>query len=225
MHSRIATIVTLLMSALAPLAAQQGVVGGIAVDLASGRPLPCISVELIDSVGHPFASTRTRFAGDFEFLAPPQGDYRFRFSGLGLASVETVPEALTPSSEFERSFRIALTLLDTIARKEQLALRDSMEIPRFIPGKGSPLYPMRRREKRTHGVVIIGYAVTDRGRVHVGSAIPLHASHPDFMRAVERSLPDLRFHPARIADAPACMFRTGSYLFSLDGVVGYIEIG
>lgn len=220
MH-RIATIVTLLMPALAPLAAQQGVVGGIAIDLASGRPLPCIGVELIDSVGHPFASTRTRFAGDFEFLAPPQGDYRFRFSGLGLASVETVPETLTPSSEFERSFRIELTLLDTIARKEQLALRDSTEIPRFIPGKGSPLYPMRLREKRTHGVVIIGYAVTDRGRVHVGSAIPL----PDFMRAVERSLSDLRFHPARIADAPACMFRTGSYLFSLDGMVGYIEIG
>jgi TonB family protein len=208
----------------ASLAAQGGLVGGIAVDAASARPLSCVRVELLDASGRAVAAMQTRLGGDFEFAAPPRGDYRFRFSALGIAPVETVAEPLDPASDVERTFRVTLTLLDSLARAAQVAERDSTETPRFLASKG-PRYPRRLRERRIEGEVIAGYAVTADGKVDARSMVPLFTSHPDFEDAVEHSLADLRFVPARQAGQGTCTFRAGTFIFRLDGPVGRIEVG
>lgn len=221
---RLAALAALLALPCTPLFAQSSVVGGIAVDLKSARPLACLSVELLDSAGRVVASTRTRLGGDFEFPAPSRGEYRFRFTGLGIAQVETIAEPLDPSSDIERIFRVGLALLDISGRAQQIAGRDKSELPQFLPGRGVPRYPDELRMKSIVGEAIVGYAVTEEGKVDPKSVLPIHTSHPDFLRAVERSLPDQRFTPARTSGQATCMFRVGTYVFRLNGLIGHIEI-
>src|SRR5689334_25032412 len=101
-----ATLSVALLLAAAPLHAQ-GLVGGIAVDSATGMHLPCVDVVLEDTTGRVVARTQTVSDGTFQFDAPARGAYRYRFSVWHHQSAIGPIENLDPSSERARMYQLA----------------------------------------------------------------------------------------------------------------------
>ena len=92
------TLVVALLVVATPVHAQ-GLVGGIAVDSATGMRLPCVDVTLEDTTGRVVARAQTTYDGAFQFDAPARGAYRFRFSVWHHVPVVGPTEMLDPSSE------------------------------------------------------------------------------------------------------------------------------
>src|SRR5690349_2189266 len=85
----------------------QGLVGGIAVDSATGMRLPCVDVVLEDTTGRVVAHTQTVNDGAFQFDAPARGAYRYRFSVWHHQAAIGPIENLDPSSEQARMYQLS----------------------------------------------------------------------------------------------------------------------
>jgi TonB family protein len=199
---RIALSLALLFAA-APVHAQ-GVVGGIAVDSATGMRLACVDVALEDTTGRVVAREQTTTDGTFQFDAPARGAYRYRFSVWHHVPVVGPVEILDPSSERARMYQ--LTFVNDPQQKLKL-WPDTADSPPGPPRERSQArirYPQELYTKGIEGTVTVQYAVDSAGRVYGPSIRVISATDPRFEPAVTAYLQDVQLAPARRAGRPSC---------------------
>jgi TonB family protein len=192
-----------LLLVAAPLSAQ-GLVGGVAVDSATGDRLSCVDVTLMDTTGLVVAQGQTNEEGIFQFDAPARGAYRYRFDVWHHAPVVGPVEALDPSSEQARMYQLSFA---PAARGKLKLWPDTADSPPGAPRKGTPVplrYPAQLREKGIPGQVIVHYAVDSAGRVQVPSIRVRKSTDPQFSVAVTDFLRKVQFEPARRDGKPVC---------------------
>lgn len=197
------TLVAALLVVAAPVHAQ-GLVGGIAVDSATGMRLPCVDVTLEDTTGRVVALTQTTNDGTFQFDAPARGAYRYKFSVWHHLPVAGPTEMLDPSSERARMYQLAF------ANDPQQKLKlwpDTADSPPGAPrepGKSRVAYPKELYEKGTEGTVTVHYAVDSAGSVIGPSIRVISATDPRFEPPVSAYLQQVQLEPARRAGRPSC---------------------
>jgi len=199
---RITLLATLLVVA-APVHAQ-GLVGGIAVDSATGMRLPCVDVTLEDTTGRVVASTQTTYDGTFQFDAPARGAYRYKFSLWHHLPVAGPTELLEPSSERARMYQLAFANDPQQTRK---LWPDTADSPPGAPRNSAHAriaYPKELLDKGIEGTVTVHYAVDSTGMVIGPSIRVISATDPRFEPPVSAYLQSVQLHPARRAGRPAC---------------------
>ena len=198
-----ATLPVALLLAAAPLHAQ-GLVGGIAVDSATGMHLPCVDVVLEDTTGRVVARTQTVSDGTFQFDAPARGAYRYRFSVWHHQSAIGPIENLDPSSERARMYQLAFV---ADAQPHIKLWPDTVDSPPGAPRdlKRSVIrYPKELYAKGIEDTVTVHYAVDSLGFVRGQSIRVIRATDPRFEPAVTSYLQDVQLEPARRDGRPAC---------------------
>lgn len=199
---RITFSIALLLAA-APLRAQ-GLVGGVAVDSATGARLPCVDVTLEDTTGRVVARDQTTYDGTFQFDAPAKGAYRYRFGVWHHLPVVGPTELLAPTSERARMYQLAFT---NDAQQKLKLWPDTADSPPGPPRDLSQArirYPKELYDKGIEGTVMVRYAVDSAGVVLGPSIRVLSATDPRFEPAVTSYLQDVRLAPARREGQPAC---------------------
>jgi TonB family protein len=197
------TLSLALLVVAAPLHAQ-GLVGGIAVDSATGMRLPCVDVALEDTTGRVVAREQTTTDGTFQFEAPARGAYRYRFTVWHHVPVVGPVEILDPSSERARMYQL------TFVNDPQQTLKlwpDTADSPPGPPRERSQArirYPQELYTKGIEGTVTVQYAVDSAGTVYGPSIRVISATDPRFEPAVTAYLQDVRLVPARRAGRPSC---------------------
>ena len=199
---RITFSIALLLVA-APLSAQ-GLVGGIAVDSATGMPLPCVDVALEDSTGRVVVRTQSFADGTFQFDAPARGAYRYKFSVWHHLPVVSPVEMLEPTSERARMYQLVFTGDAPQKAKLWPDTADSPPGPPRDPGQARIRYPKELFDKGIEGTVTVRYAVDSAGIVLGPSIRVLSTTDPRFEPAVTSYLQDVRLAPARRAGQPVC---------------------
>lgn len=78
----------------------------------------------------------------------------------------------------------------------------TVEIP-VVPDARNPIptYPEPLRQAGIAGRVLAEFVVDSTGRVRPGSVLVVESSHPQFTASVQRTVPSLRFAPARVRGA------------------------
>jgi len=188
---------------VAPLHAQ-GLVGGIAVDSATGMRLPCVDVALEDTTGRVVARTQTTSDGTFQFDAPPRGSYRYTFSVWHHRPVAGPIEQLDPSSERARMYQIAF--VNDPGTKVKL-WPDTADSPPGLPrdpGRARIRYPQELYKKGVEGTVTVHYAVDSAGSVIGPTIRVISATDPRFEPPVSAFLQEVQLAPARRAGRPSC---------------------
>jgi TonB family protein len=197
------TFTIALLSTAAPLYAQ-GLVGGIALDSATGLRLPCVDVTLEDTTGRVVARTQTESDGIFQFDAPARGAYRYRFSVWHHQAAIGPIENLDPSSERARTYQLAFVS----DPPQHLKLwPDTVDSPPGVPRdlKRSRIrYPKELYMKGIEGTVTVHYAVDSLGFVRGPSIRVVRATDPRFEPAVISYLQDVQLEPARRDGRPTC---------------------
>jgi TonB family protein len=197
------TLFAALLAVTAPLHAQ-GLVGGIAVDSATGMRLPCVDVTLEDTTGRAVATTQTTYDGAFMFDAPARGAYRYKFSVWQHLPVVGPAEMLEPSSEKARLYQLVFT---TDPQQKIKLWPDTADSPPGAPRNRSRArirYPNELREKGIEGTVTVNYAVDSAGFVIGPSLRVISATDPRFEPPVSSYLQDVQLEPARRAGRPSC---------------------
>jgi TonB family protein len=197
------TLFVALFVVAAPLHAQ-GVVGGIAVDSATGMRLACVDVALEDTTGRVVAREQTATDGTFQFDAPARGAYRYKFSVWHHQPVVGPTEILEPSSERARMYQLVF-VNDPETRVKLWP--DTADSPPGRPrdlGRALIRYPKELYAKRIEGAVTVQYAVDSAGIVYGPSIHVISATDPRFEPAVTAYLQDVQLAPARRAGRPAC---------------------
>lgn len=197
------TLTIVLLFTAAPLHAQ-GLVGGIAVDSATGMRLPCVDVVLEDTTGRVVARTQSVSDGTFQFDAPARGAYRYRFSVWHHQQAIGPIENLDPSSEQARMYQLAFV---TDPPRHLKLWPDTADSPPGPPRKDSKAvirYPRELYTKGVEGTVTVHYAVDSLGLVRGPSIRVVHATDPRFEPAVTSFLQDVQLEPARRDGRPAC---------------------
>ena len=209
------TFVFALLVAATPLSAQ-GLVGGIAVDSATGARLPCVDVTLEDTTGRVVARELTTYDGTFQFDAPANGAYRYRFSVWHHQSVVGPTELLATTSERARMYQLAFA---SDAQQKWKLWPDTVDSPPGPPRDPSQArirYPKELFDKGIEGTVTVRYAVDSAGLVLGPSIRVLSATDPRFEPAVTSYLQDVRLAPARRAGRPVCALLVNQpFTFSL----------
>lgn len=197
------TVMLVLLLVAGPLGAQ-GLVGGIAVDSATGMRLPCVDVTLEDTTGRVVARTQTTTDGTFQFDAPARGTYRYQFSVWHHRPVVGPTEVLEPSSERARMYQIAFANDPEQTLKLWPDTADSPPGPPVERSQARIRYPQELFNKGIEGTVTVHYAVDSLGVVYGPSIRVVSASDPRFEPAVTAYLQDVRLAPPRRAGRPAC---------------------
>jgi TonB family protein len=197
-HSRLRRALVALCVATVALQARvlhaQSLIGGVALDSASGRPLRCLRAYLLDSAGVATDSTLTRTGGLFQFLVMKSGLYRVRFELKNVVDVVSPPERLENANEALHTFRLPMVLTT-----ELLAQLSSGE-PRLGPlrPKGTwptPEYPEVLKNSGRGGIVVLLIPVDTSGAIDHASVIPVVSSEPSLATSVMRALLRARFEP------------------------------
>jgi TonB family protein len=197
------TLPIALLFATAPLHAQ-GLVGGIAVDSATGMRLPCVDVVLEDTTGRVIARTQTVNDGTFQFDAPARGAYRYRFSVWQHQAAIGPVENLDPSSERARMYQLAFVSDPAPHLKLWPDTTDSPPGAPLDARKAVIRYPKELYTKGIEGTVTVHYAVDSLGLVRGQSIRVIRATDPRFEPAVTSFLQDVQLAPARRDGQPAC---------------------
>ena len=201
-----ATVVALTLGLLlsAPPLHAQGLVGGIAVDSATGVRLPCVDVALEDTTERVVARGLTTYDGTFQFDAPARGAYRYRFSVWHHLPVIGPLELLEPSSERARMYQLAFANDPQQKRRLWPDTADSPPGAPRDPGKSRIAYPKELLEKGIEGTVTVHYAVDSAGSVIGPSIRVISATDPRFESPVSSWLQSVQLEPARRAGQPSC---------------------
>ena len=200
-----------LLCAVPPLHAQ-GLVGGVAMDSATGTRLPCVDVTLEDTTGRIVARTQTDLEGVFQFDPPSRGAYRYRFSVWFHAPMFGPTQMLEPSTERAQTFQLSfvpfmpgkLRLWPDTSDSPPGPPREPGRVPQ-IPSRGAP------------ATVTMSYAVDSTGRVERKTIRAVAATDSLLVLPIVAYLGSVVLHPARRDGQPVCAlvlnqpfnFRTG----------------
>jgi TonB family protein len=182
----------------------QALVGGFAVDSATGRRLECVDVALEDTAGHVVARTQTTTDGMFQFDAPARGAYRYKFSVWHHRAVVGPAELLDPATERARMYQLSFV---NDPDQELKLWPDTADSPPGAPRERSKArirYPQELFAKGVEGTVTVQYAVDSLGIVHGPSIRVVRTTDPRFEPAVISYLQDVQLEPARRGGRPAC---------------------
>jgi TonB family protein len=83
------------------------------------------------------------------------------------------------------------------------------------PESGGPTYPEELLAARVEGVVAARFIVDSTGRVVPGSFLALESTHPAFTRAVEESMPRMKFRPAWVGPRRVPQLVVQSFAFRI----------
>jgi TonB family protein len=197
------TVSLALLVAGAPLYAQ-GLVGGIAVDSATGAKLPCVDVVLEDTAGHVVARDRTSEDGAFQFDAPARGAYRYRFEIWQHEPVVGPVELLEPTTERARIYQLAFAVAPRTKLKLWPDTTDSQPGPPVDMKRAVVRWPKELHEKGIEGEVLVDFNVDSTGRVEPQTIRIRRSSHPLFAMEVTNYLNNLVLSPARRDGRPVC---------------------
>jgi len=197
------TLLVALFVVVVPLHAQ-GLVGGVAVDSATGMRLACVDVTLEDTTGRIVARQQTATDGVFQFDAPARGAYRYRFDVWHHRPVVGPVEMLEPASERARMYQLAFVNDPQQKLKLWPDTADSPPGPPREPSKARIPYPKELYQKGIEGTVTVQYAVDSVGVVYGPSIRVISATDPRFEPAVIAYLQDVKLAPPRRAGRPAC---------------------
>jgi len=201
----------------------QTVEGGIARDASSGAPYECLHVALLDSSGKAIQHTVTDSVGRFLLEAPRPGKYRVEFIVLAaeplagpldtlkegdfrqraypLAFRRFLTDDSTAGPEYQEQWRRDSTLFRALREQES----DSGWRSRMaVPGPYGPRYPDKLKSSGVGGSVASLFIVDSTGRTRADSWHLIGATHPDFEKAVVKSIPEWRWKPARNHGQPVC---------------------
>jgi TonB family protein len=197
------TVLAALLAVAAPVHAQ-GLVGGIAVDSATGMHLPCVDVTLEDTTGRAVATTQTTYDGTFQFDAPARGAYRYKFSVWHHLAVVGPTEMLDPSSEKARMYQLVFAIDPQQKVKLWPDTADSPPGPPRNSAHARIAYPKELFDKGIEGTVTVHYAVDSTGTVIGPTIRVISATDPRFEPPVSAYLQSVQLHPARRAGQPSC---------------------
>lgn len=198
MHSHLKRALVALCVATGTLQARslhaQSLIGGVALDSASGRPLRCLRAYLLDSAGVATDSTLTRAGGLFQFMVMKAGLYRVRFELKNVVDVVSPPERLENANEALHTFRLPLSITkDFLA---QLWNNESYAGPLRRRGRWpAPEFPEALQRTMEAGIVVMMLPVDTTGALDTASIVPLAASEPALLASVYRSLRRVAFEP------------------------------
>ena len=200
------TIVALALLCTVPgTALGQGIVGGRVREIASKRPVGCLSVALLDSSAHAVARTQTREDGTFELAAPTRGMYRWEFSAFGLRPVATPPVAFDESSDSELAYDIELMPHDSLLTLWREAKGDSVPLPDRRSRPAVPGFPQALLDRGvTRADALVAHVVDARGRSDSATAFRLYASAPEIYPNVLSIVHTSRSVPARANGVAVC---------------------
>ena len=217
------TLVLASLLAAGPLYGQ-GYVGGIVLDSATNRPLPCLQVALVDTSDRVVARQLTSGEGQFQLDAPAKGTYRLRFFTWAHEPMFGPAEELEPTTERDRKYVLMLRPDAKLAARAPNAPpmggRDSAaDVPPNLPrnSRSTPLrYPQDLRERRVQGEVIVHFVVDSTGRVIPPTVQIARSTHHGFTDAVLPYLRAVQYEPARLDHRPVCaLMRDWPFTFSL----------
>ena len=193
---RVALSVALLLAA-APLAAQD-VVGGVAIDSATGVPMRCVDVTLQDTTGHVLARTQTTSDGTFH-LEGPAGPHELEFTVWNRAPVRRATLSMDSATRRSRLYTIAFEPAPPVP---VIMWPDTVDSP---PGRPIKIPRMRGLIGRGEpAVAVVRYAVDSTGRVDRSSIQMLESSSTRWERTVVDFLREVQYEPARRNGQPVC---------------------
>jgi TonB family protein len=174
-----------------------GSVSGEAVDATTHAPLTKLRVSLIAANGDTVGASTTDAGG--VFVIPHRGGVlHLRFDGRGFHSVFAAPDTLKPDSVLERRYDLKLVPipLDSIFSVSQV------DTAAFVDSRHSalPRYPEALEQERVSGFVILAFVVDTVGDVEEGSVRVVRSSQEEFVRAILKVLPRIKYKPARLGD-------------------------
>lgn len=190
----------------------QSLIGGVALDSATSRPVRCICVALLDSAGATRDSTWTRAGGRFQFLVSAPGSYRLRFHSPGLVDVATSAVSLDGENEVARAFRIPIGIDPSLRER----LRRGVGSYGTLRPRGrwpTPEFPPALVNSVRTGEVIVLLPIDTLGVIDTASVLPVVVSHPPFLGAVQRALRRTRFEPWSL-DGLECILAIQPYQFT-----------
>jgi len=214
----------LLVTVVVPTSlAAQMVEAGVARDAARGTPYECLHVALLDSTGKAIEHTVTDSAGRFLLEAPRPGVYRVEFiivAAEPLAGpVDTIKEGDFRQRAYPLTFRRLLTDDTTAGPEYQEQWRRDSTLARAlyalesdsgwrsrraVPAPTGPRYPEKLKSSGVGGSVTSLFIVDSTGKTRPDSWHLIAATHPDFEKAVVKSLPNWRWKPALNHGQPVC---------------------
>jgi len=197
-----------------PLAAQDGL-AGIAVDSASGAPLPCVEVALVDSSDRTMAVARTARDGVFQFLVSPTEHFRLRFSIDAHLPVWTPRMVRRVDPPQIRSYQVRFATRQPDAELPAPSTAPDAPAWPLLSESSAIRYPTDLVLRRVPGRVVAQFVVDTAGHVMPGTARMLESSHPAFARAVRDQLPGQRYSPARRAHRPICSLVQQTFDFAI----------
>jgi len=180
--------------ALLPASAHAQMVGGRVIGDSTRHPLAGVQVRLIDSATKQAVdSARTDSAGIFYTTAPKPGTY-----SLILSRENSVPRfsgrwTLATVDAFQQATFVLPEGIERIAYTDA----DVDERVRPVPGNRGPRYPEGLRAKHIAGNVRVRFVVDEEGYVILRTVRVLESTRPEFAQAVQASVGDLRFFPAK----------------------------
>ncbi len=87
-------------------------------------------------------------------------------------------------------------LLAAVAGDSILTQLDVDSTVARYPGSAAPAYPVNLLAEQIEGSAFVLYVVDTTGLVDTSSVKVIRTTHPDFVSAVKKALPDMRFRPA-----------------------------
>jgi hypothetical protein len=241
------TFYTLLIATAVPASlSAQPVEAGVARDVKHDTPYECLHVALLDSSGKAVAHTVTDSAGQFFLEAPRPGAYRVQFTVFHweplVGPVDTLAEADFRQRAYPLAFENMLVADSAYLGHRDVKKEDRQRYTRLygllreqegdsgwrsrepIPKRMDLRYPDALRRSGIEGGVVGQFIVDSTGTTRPNSWHAIAVTHPDFEKAVVKSIPDWRWKPARNRGSAVCELTFDFISFSRDGNLGRIVL-
>jgi protein TonB len=91
-----------------------------------------------------------------------------------------------------------------------------LENPAMLaPNSATPIYPERLRQAGVEGEALVSFVVDTTGRVDLGTFKVVRATHDQFLDAVRKALPKMRFIPAELGNRKVRQLVQQPYSFAI----------
>jgi protein TonB len=114
---------------------------------------------------------------------------------------------------------LLVSLIPSVSRAQtdtgQTFLEFQVERPVRVKTPVAPVYPVRLRNAKTEGLVLVQFIVDERGTAQMGSFKVLRSNDEAFTESVRRAVSAMSFHPAEIGSRKVKVLVQQPYQFSL----------
>lgn len=194
---RVATamVAVAIVAAGSRTAAGQGpAFSGVALDSATGQPVPFIRASLEDAHERTLVSQRADARGTFVLVAPAAGTYRVRFDVPGMEAVYGPADSVAGDTLVERAYAVRFVPMPATAVHSVFQVDEPAQ-----PIAGEPVALRDRPYKvKLDGDAEVEFVVSAAGQVDGATYRVLRASSTDAANAIKDLVLSSRFKPARV---------------------------